>query len=108
MVSPSPLDAGPGLHANRSAAALIVRVPVPLILIAATLISAVLTAAIVVLAGAAALGRLTIAVAHVLLIAILIPAWSALLPLLILVACLIGHEVPSSSARDRAGAVVAG
>jgi hypothetical protein len=63
-------------------------------------------AAIAVLIEAAALGWITIAIAHVLLVAILIPARSALLAVLILLACLIGHE-SLLDARGMAG-VLAG
>src|SRR5262245_36984217 len=64
------------------------------------MLSALIRAAAIALAipiVAAALDGLTIALAHVLRVAILIPARSALLPLLILVACLIGHCDPPSA-----------
>jgi hypothetical protein len=95
MVSPGPPNAGPGCTPNRSAAALIARV---LVLTSRTLLAAILIASITisVLIEALALGRLAIAIAHVLRIAILIAARGPLIPLLIVVPFLIGHVILQS------------
>ena len=65
--------------------------------------------AVAILVEAAALGRLTIAIAHVLLAAILIPARGPLFTLLFVVPFLIGHCcIPLLGARRRGERVVAG
>jgi hypothetical protein len=92
--TPGPAERGPGLH-GRSAAV------VALILVALiTLIALILrgTIAVAVLVEATTLGRLTIAIAHVLLVAILIAARSPLFPMLFVVPFLIGHRVFPPSA----------
>ena len=89
-LTPDPQNAGPGCTPNRSASTLIVRIRNRAVWIrrASILIAAIAAA---VLIGAVALRRFAIAIAHVLLVAILIAARGPLCPLLIVVAFLIRH-----------------
>jgi hypothetical protein len=79
-----------------------VRILVSLAPIALALIAAI-AVAVLVLIEAVPLARLTIAIAHVLLIAILIAAWRPLVLLLFVVPFLIGHVSPPR-VRDMADA----